>query len=402
MTAKEKMVKAKVSLMFSAPFFGSIAYRLKFTENDIGKVYTDGKVLSYDPNFVDQQSIPALKGIIAHEVMHIAMMHHTRERGKDHEVWNVSCDYAINSELIKSGFELPKDALYNTDFSDQAAETIYNTIYGKKQDDEQGDQGEQGQGNQDGQGQGEQGQGNNDQDNNGQGQGKSDQGLKPPNWGEVIQNNDPNAEVESQIMIQQAAMAGKAAGKLPAGLARLIQEILTPKVDWRTILRDFVERSAKNDYSYAKINTRYIHTGFYLPTLISDDLPEMVIAVDTSGSISQRDLDQIVPELQSILDTFNTSINVLYCDYDLDPASSQHFDSGDVIELKPVGGGGTSFIPVFEHIEKENIDPACLIYITDLCGQFPDHAPDYPVLWIDSHDYGINVPFGEHVRMESE
>ncbi len=391
MNAREKITKARTGLLLDSPFFGSLALRLKLTENTEQRIYTDGSVLSYDPEMINEYTLNQVKGVLAHEVMHLAMAHHTRGKSFEWSTWNQAGDYAINGILKENRFELPEGILYDPAYKSESAESIYNKLYAKKQDSQDQDGNEQGK---NGNGNGTPSQGN----GNGQEQGNKE--SDPPKWGQMEQAKDPDKqEQEWKIAVQQAAQAQKSRGDIPGALQRIINEILNPVIDWRVLLKDFLDRTAKNDYNWSKPNTRYMQSGFILPSLISDELPELIVAIDTSGSITEAELSQVEPELQSIIDTYKTSIKVLYCDYHLYENNIQTFETGDTVKLEPIGRGGTSFIPVFEYIGKHE-SPTCLIYLTDMKGRFPDQEPEYPVLWIDSNKYSNNEPpFGEHIKM---
>lgn len=206
-------------------------------------------------------------------------------------------------------------------------------------------------------------------------------------------------QADQKIAMVQATAAATARGTMPGNLARLVEEIVNPKQDWKTILRDFVERSARNDYNWTRPNPRYLHSGFILPSLISDELRPLVVAIDTSGSIDHDLLAEFAAECTGILETFNTTIHVLYIDSELQ--HREEFTQDNLpVKFDARGGGGTDFRPAFDFANApEGTDaPAALIYFTDLEGTFPDRAPDYPVLWIDFNPWRrITPPFGEVV-----
>ncbi|MCK4694951.1 MAG: hypothetical protein KAT74_04270, partial [Candidatus Cloacimonetes bacterium] len=189
----------------------------------------------------------------------------------------------------------------------------------------------------------------------------------------------------------------KAQGKLPAGLERMIQEALQPKLPWREILARFITENARNDYTWKQPNKRYLYADMYLPSLNTPTLGSIVIIVDTSGSISQKELDIFASELHSILSTYpGTEIKVIYVDAKVAGVGTLNIYD---FKLQAKGGGGTDFKPGFEYIEKEGLMPACVIYFTDgYCDSFPD-SPDYPVLWILTGKAGFTPPFGEVIHM---
>lgn len=390
----DKMQKARAGLIFDSPFFASIALRLRMLEDKTCKTaYTDGTVLGYNPEFVESLPLNQVKGLVAHEVGHVMLAHHLRRQERDPQNWNIAADYALNDVLLQAGFELPDGCLKGMGL-DKSAEEIYGTL-------PQAPQGQGGQGKQ-GQGQSQQGQG--------QGQGQPEQGQGDPGGcGEVRDAKNGQgqalspaevaaAEAEVKVMVAQAAQTAKSMGTLPAGLARLVGEIVEPKISWRDVLRRFIETSAKNDYSWTPPNRRYIHAGIYLPSLRSEELPELVVAIDTSGSIGQGEVNQFAAELTSVLQEFQTTCTVIYCDSAI--GKTEKFTSQDLpLTLNPVGGGGTDFKPPFKWVEDNDVTPACMIYLTDLeCSSIPDE-PGYPVLWVNI-GRERTMPFGEVITIK--
>jgi predicted metal-dependent peptidase len=174
--------------------------------------------------------------------------------------------------------------------------------------------------------------------------------------------------------------------------ARAIREQVVPKVDWRDVLRRYLFAAARSDYAWTPPNRRHIARGLYLPSLRSETLGPVVVAVDTSGSIDDTTLATFAAEITAILDeAAPAAIHVVYCDDAV--AGTETYAPGDVIELSPRGGGGTAIRPVFDWIARSDIQPVCAIYLTDLDGRDFGPEPDYPVLWV-STDLTA-APFGE-------
>ena len=371
MDVKLKLTKAKAGLVLSAPFFASIALQLKLKEDQsCATAYTDSVVLGYNPDFISKLSNAELKGLICHEVLHIAMLHPFRKNSREHLKWNIACDYAVNPIVKDSGFSLPAGALSDPKFKDMEAEVIYNqlpksikipvavALMGEVRDYKQ------------------------DKSNS-----KSSHA-----------NTLPQQMKNCKITIARAAAVAKAQGKLPAGLERMIQETLQAKLNWKEILSRFITENARNDYTWKQPNKRYLYSGLYLPGLNVPTLGTITIIIDTSGSISQKELDTFASELHSILSTYpGTEIKIIYVDSKV--ANIETIDIYD-FQLHARGGGGTDFKPGFEYIEKEAIMPTCAIYFTDgWCDSFPE-PPDFPVLWILTDKANFKPPFGEVIRME--
>jgi predicted metal-dependent peptidase len=189
-------------------------------------------------------------------------------------------------------------------------------------------------------------------------------------------------------------------GDLPAGLARHLGELARPRLDWATLLRRFVLARAVSDYSWSPPSRRHIHLGLYLPSPRSMVLGDVVLAVDTSGSVDEPLLRAFCAELRGVLDVCDTRLLVYHCDA---AASGPHVltRSDPLPDAAPAGGGGTDYRPVFARVEAEGIQPACLVYLTDLeCDRFPAE-PGYPVLWAVPEGARGVPPFGEIIHLDT-
>jgi len=422
MIAKDKVIKARAVLVLDEPFFGSLILRLKTKEDPSCKtMWVDGKTLGYNPAFVDSLSVEILKGCLCHEVMHLALSHHTRRGNRDHIKWNAAGDYAING-LIKDKFSLPDKCLFDPKFSALSAEAIYSQL--PDQENESKGKSEQGTSQvsppKGGGGQGDSAADSKPDKNEGQENGKDQENngdqendFDPGGCGEVrdadtgdsetpaTEADISRSEADWKIAVSQAAQQAKTFGKLPAGFDRVVDDIINPRIDWRALLRRFMDTLVKTDYSWVHPNRRHIAAGLYLPSCRDSEVGTMVIGVDTSGSVSQKMLTQVAAEISSILNDIRADCHVVYCDTKVQ--NTEYFAPGDSItKLEAKGGGGTNFSPVFEWIEKENIDPSCVIYFTDLYGSFPATSPSYPVLWIVDGRISKKAPFGETLEYTGE
>lgn len=383
----DKLTKARIGLITDHPFYATLMLSMSnVMDESIETSCTDGKSIRTNPKFIEPLTLDQVKGLHAHEIMHVALGHHFRRGDRDPKKWNVACDYAINPILKQSGFELPPDGLLNPAYAGMAAEEIYNLLpngdgKGNNNSAPKGGNGKQQQ--QPGNGAGKPGHGENF------GQVESPQGT---------QSEIKQTEAQHKQLVAQAAMQAKLAGKLPGDLERLIAEYMEPKVNWKEVLAAFLTDIARNDYSYRMPNKRYIHSGLYLPSLESIEKGKFILMVDTSGSIDAEQLNKTAGEIQSILSESANHVHVLYIDADLH--APEEFESDDIIELHPKGGGGTSFVPGFEYCNEQGIEAKAVIYFTDgYCNDFPP-TPDMPVIWV-IHDGMKNFkpPFGEVVHI---
>ena len=174
-----------------------------------------------------------------------------------------------------------------------------------------------------------------------------------------------------------------------------MEELRQPKVDWKAALRRFVQQVAREDYTWRIPDARYVPAGLYLPAVRSEQMPTIAVGIDTSGSVWDKQ-EEFAAELTAVMaECAPEALIVIYAD-----AKVQHveeFQRGETVKFESRGGGGTDFRPVFEYLDEENVEPACLIFLTDLLGTFPKIEPDYPVLWAVTTD--IQPPFGETIRL---
>lgn len=361
--ATQAIIRARTNLVMMEPFFGTLAIRLKLkADPSCQTAWTEGTHIGFNPTWINTLTPHEVRGLICHEVLHVSNGHPWRRGHRDHDdpmhkKWNHACDHAINPIIKEAKHELPPGGLFDKQFAGLSAEAIYNKLP--------------------------------DIPSGGL---PTDEVRDAPNPEEHAQQ-----QAEWQVAVRQAAQVAKMRGRLPASLERLVEELTRPKIDWKSELRRFVQQAARNDYTWRRPNSRYVHAGLYLPSLYSEEMPPMVVAVDTSGSIGQEELRTFASEITAIAQECRPShIHVLYIDAKVQKVDE--FETGDVIEIKPKGGGGTDFRPAFDWIAENQVEAACLIYLTDMYGDFPPEAPDYPVLWVSTSDH--HAPFGETLRLE--
>ena len=394
-----RIQKARTALLLDHPFFGSLLFRLGGrSSSSIETMATDGVSIYYNPGYVETLSAAELAGVLAHEVMHPALQHHTRRGGRNPKRWNMACDYAINPLLIDAGITLPKDVLIEHRFRGVSAEQIYNLI------EEQGPETSQEAVPADHAPKGDSG----DQQLSSSGDGgQVDAPVTPGGIGQVLDAPEPDgnegASVAEQarewkIAVEQAESVARLAGKLPAGVPRSLEESDAAGVDWRELFRRAWSDTIPSDYSWMRPNRRHVWSGLFLPGVISEGADEIAIAVDCSGSVSRRQLGLFQAEVRSILEAQRPNlVHVLYFDTEVHKAET--YQAGQTINLTPTGGGGTDFAPCFAWLNERGIVPQNLIVLTDLCGTFPAEAPPYPVLWASTETR--RAPFGQVIPMRA-
>jgi predicted metal-dependent peptidase len=425
-----KLLRARVQLLFKQPFFATLCLRLKLIPASfLPTMATNGKVIRYNADFVESITAEELEGVLAHEVLHCALAHHCRRGDRQKRLWNIAADYAINPIVLKNGLALPADALVNPDYEGLSVEQIYDRLLQEQsdsapapstsQDPHSGaGSGGTGSGGAAPNSQPEAGSGptNTPQPSSSNGAGENAQTtpddedeLSSPReggFGEVLdatdEDDNPAGEGEASrqasewaVAAQQALQAAKAQGHGTSDVERPLKESRQSTQNWRAILREFVSAVALSDYRWSPPNRRFVSAGLYLPSVHREGVGRLVIAVDTSGSVTERELAEFASEISAISDQAHPEmIHVVYCDEAV--TGTQEFGPFDPINLEPRGGDGTDFRPVFQWVEDNGVDPVCLIYLTDLwCDDYPSAPPAYPVLWVTNSQR--TAPFGETV-----
>lgn len=208
--------------------------------------------------------------------------------------------------------------------------------------------------------------------------------FTPDQFGEVVpmDKSDITASEGSwKQAVSQACKHAEKAGKMPADIKRQIQDVLTPPSPWQAILRSYMTARARDDYSYARANRRYIGRGLFMPSAESEAMESLVLAIDVSGSINTELLSTFMAEMNEILQEVRYTRLTVLC-VNTKVVKSMEFVDGEPVDLGEIrGGGGTRFTPAFEEVEKCGLSPDVLIYFTDLqCSDRPGD-PWYPVLW---------------------
>jgi len=394
-------------LLLNHFFFASLLFRNPMIEDSTCETaYTNGDVIGYNPVFFDSLSLSEIEGVTVHEIMHIILMHHLRRGDRNFRTWNMACDYAINLILIDQGFTLPKGCLFESKFEGMEAEEIYSQLV-QKQKDEKKQEDEQ-----DKQGKGKD-KPNNQNASQGQSGGSKGETFDNP-CGEVrdmvkasggkLSESEKTEKIQDQIIANQTAqLSTKKQGKNANSIERLVGIANHQSViDWRDILARFVDQTSKSDYSWSKPNRRFLQGGIYLPSLYSDSFQRVVLAVDTSGSITENQLSAMVSGCLDCLSCYEQNgqdpeLDVIYCDSVIQRVETLGIDS----KPNPKGGGGTDFAPVFAYLPKLEVEPSAIIYLTDGYCQSFGVAPDVPVLWVlnRTNNY-FKPPFGEVVKLQ--
>jgi len=370
---QKELDKSKIGLMMQGgTFLISVGLMMKhvFT-NAIDTAATDGKRIMFNPSFFSSLSKQERIGVLAHEIMHVALMHMIRLGTRDHSVYNQAGDFVINDILRNSGYVLPEPHLYDAKYHGWSTEEVYDDLI------------------------------------------KDQDAQDQPNTlgGDVDFSGDQDEDTQNDIassvqdtVIKARAQAkmegGEEAGKIPGEVDRMIDELINPVLDWTQLLARFMDSTAKDDYTWARPNRRYM-PNHYMPTMYSESIDHITVAVDTSGSVSEAMLAEILTEVKSIYDTYQPDkMTILDCDYKIHNIHEVD-DSTEIMKLKFSGNGGTSFIPPLEYCKEH--DTNVLLYFTDLYAETirPEDGYEFETMWIcySKHD---PQPYGETIYYESD
>ena len=360
---------------------------------------TDGRCVIINPDMFFKLTLQEQTFVLAHEILHCIMSHceliHVFKRDNkvaltdgtslpyDNNTMNAACDFVINAILVQAKVgKMPEQGCFNLSVAthmDSAIDT-YAKLFKQKN--------------------------------------KSNKDLIPPGFDEHLapgkqSGSDPDAAAQKRkddpewgCAIAAAVQSGKVMGTLPACIERLLTIMLESKTSWQEHLEAwFARKTGAGSYNWRKPDRIFISRDkpIFVPARQTGNAGAIVVAIDTSGSIGERTLNLFLAELSAIMqDVKPQELVVLWCDAAVHQVDSLS-DMSDIESLRarPVkGGGGTDFRPVFDYVDKNNLGPDALIYLTDGFGQFPSAAQDYPVVWGSiSRPKDVNYPFGDVVNI---
>lgn len=393
MNFSEIISKTKLQVRKECQFFGALMLFASIKESTkLDTAATDGRDIFFNKKFLESLTSSEQNALMLHEVLHMALLHVQRRQTRDPYVWNIAADIVVN-DLIKrnTSFKLPKGAIVDDAYRDKSVEYIYeallkdNKFKGKKYKLSISDIQLT----------------NEEQEKNGIGNGHE---LTEEEQEEVASYWKDKMQVlkNSNSLIQNDKYGSHSTGGWPAGMAREVENILEPEINWRNALWKYIGRTPAD---FDDLDRRFLYRGLYLEGLMTDAI-EVSVCIDTSGSVSKRLIDQFVAETKGILRAYpHVKCDFFYSDCKL----SGPYDINQAEQIPILhGGGGTSFIPFFKYLEKNNSNNfgthKLSIYLTDGYEAFPNWIPSNPVMWLVSKDgeETKNFPFGEVVRISTE
>jgi predicted metal-dependent peptidase len=357
---REKLITARVGLLLRASFFGNLATRLKLVNADewCSTAATDGRHFYYNSRFIQMLRPKEIEFLFGHEVLHCVYDHFGRRGNRDPQLFNIANDFAVNADLIKHrvGEKITTvPCLHDSKYDGMSSEEIYDVLYEKAEKidiskllDQMIDEHLDGEGDGDGDGDG-------DQEGKGKGRPKLSDADRQAIKDEI-----------KEAMLAAAATAD-GAGNIPAGVMRLIKELTEPQMNWRELLRMNLESTIKSDFTWMRASRKGWHMDAVMPGMKNDEMIDIAIAIDTSGSIGQKMLKDFLGEIQGIMDSFPAyKIHVISFDTDVyNPAQYDSDNLDSICEYEPAGGGGTDFDAIYKYLKDEDITPRRLVVFTD-------------------------------------
>ena len=385
---REKLVSARVGLLLKASFFGNLATRLKLINADewCATAATDGRNFYYNTRFIEMLRPKEIEFLFGHEVLHCVYDHFGRRGDRDPQLWNIANDYCVNGDLVKHnvGEKITSvPCLYDRKYDGMSSEEVYDALYENAEKIDMGklldqliDEHLDGEGDGDG-----------DQDGEGKGRPKLTAEEK-----QAIKD-----EIKEAMLAAAATVDG--AGNLPAGVKRLIQQLTEPQLNWREILRMNLESTIKADYTWMRASRKGWHMDAVMPGQKPDEMIDVAVMLDASGSISPDMLRDFLSEIQGIMDSF-PSYKIHVVTFDTECYNPAQYDSDNLdsmIDYEVSGGGGTDFDCIFTYLKDQEITPRRLIVFTDgyPFGSWGD-AEYCDTTWILHGTTTIVPPWGTH------
>jgi len=438
-----RLAAARTRLILDQPFLGALVLRLPMVAADrhwCPTTATDARKFYYNAEYIASLSIAQTQFLLAHEALHCALSHFARRQHRVQHRWDLACDYAINPLLVEEGLTPPPNAdimplyqgmtaeeIYPLLADNDASETLDRHVYDHAA--ESGDTGQppsQADG-QDGQETPPQPEGadampeENRRDAQGNTSGpdasrqtqqareedgtrtageqpererqqEAGEPMPPPLGSEERANLDAQWQQYLAGAAQQALQSGKSGG----GMARLIEHLLQPQLPWRMLLARYMSAAARDDFSYMRPSRR--EGAAILPSLKSTQI-EILVAIDTSGSVRAGEVEAFCSEIMALKGQLRARVILLACDAAIAAQAPWIYEPWENFDCPATisGGGGTDFCPVFEWVADANLHPQLLVYFTDAKGSFPEHEPNYPVIWLVKGKEP--VPWGQRIQL---
>lgn len=393
--AEKKLVKARLKLLFKHPFFGQMALRMKLIDvTDEGwcdTAATDSRNFFYNSDFIMKLDDEEVVFLVGHELGHCIFEHFIRVDKRDKTLWNMAGDYVINLMLQRERIGrviTTVPILLDTKYNNMATEEVYedlkkNNAAAKKTLDVHL----------------EVGAGDDESDGNGKdGEGKGKKSAPS------IKESDCKA-ISDEIRQAVLQAAAASAGNLPGEIKRLVASLTESKMNWREHLRASIESNIKSDFSWMRPSRKGWHIGAILPGMTPGEDVEVSVAIDTSGSISTKMLQDFLGEVKGIMDQYE-SYTIRVWQFDTKVYGYEtftHDDGKDIAHYNIKGGGGTDFMANWNYLKEHDIEPKQLVVFTDMYPYGSWGDPDYcDTLFVAHGTKTIVAPFGTTVYYDDK
>lgn len=374
MNTEALITRAKIQIQKKNSFFAYLSLFLKFKESkDLPEWAGMGVDIKgncyYRKEFVDEitngNNTDKLEGVIAHEILHLALLHLSRVGTRDRDGWNFATDLTINTLLKSNGFSLPDGVLmpdYNNvfdcgnkkvikDIDKKTAEQIYDEFPKVKK------------------------KGNTYVLSNGKGKGKNGKGDKKlgESFDEHIHGKGMTAkekkEAEKEWLgkVSEAITNSRMRGDMPFGLERMIGDLHKEQIDWKSLLQKYIMNMIPYDYTYAKPHKKSVSVGEYMPDNLKEKI-DVCVCIDVSGSVGQKELNDFLSEIIGMARAFQERINMRLLTHETEIKNDYEITNGSIEKIKGLkieGGGGTSHIQPFNFIRDNVRDCKAVIFLTD-------------------------------------
>lgn len=409
----KRLLVARMRILCNHGFYGLLLMHMIYSiDESAPTAYTDGERIAFRPEFLDGLSDSELDFIMMHEILHVVLQHCLRGDVNDPERYNIAADIVVDSIIMLENGGKPSSitlARYGESIHLApngkeghlyTAEEVYEMLPPTKKNGKPIPFS----GSSDGRAKKEQAKPKSGEP----GPGSWDDHSR---WGKFEEDS-----VLRDVWVKQFAETCEAItvrdpsnsrGTLPMFAQRLLEKLMKPQTDWRSILNEFIQEDI-NDYSFSPPDRRFQDSPFFLPDFNekgeADETEDILFMIDTSGSISDKMMTAAYSEVKGAIDQFNGKLRGWLGFFDAAIIEPEPFSSlEEFIVIKPAGGGGTDFQIIFEYVDRymQEDPPASIIILTDGYAPFPKEelANGIPVLWLINNDQ-VEPPWGKVARIE--
>jgi len=367
MSAHEKALEtAKIALMASkdSAFFTTVCFSMKHIWDErIPTACTNGLEIRYNPDYFMQQDADQRVFLLLHETLHVALLHMTRLNGRDPRKWNIAADYVINYILVQRGFKMTPDWLYDVQYAGMNSEEVYDLLPDEPKEDLPMDD------------------------------------LRAPDDADELEQTQGQIDDILVRATLQSQMAEDDAGSIPGEIQVYVNGLLNPKLPWHRILQRYMTKAIKTDYTFRRPNRRFF-PKHYLPSMYTESLVDIAMAIDASSSVTETEYHRFVSEGYGLLSKYkpDTLTLVQFTSHirSVDPVTS----AADLKDMHFHRYGGTNIEPVMDWAMENK--PNLLLVFTD--GEFNNNAPDpgVPVIWIINGNASFTAPYGKVIHFDPD